>query len=114
MTPLMRTFRQLIGTLSRGEFDRKLNDQMAEAIQALEIMPGDKGKAEMTISVVFNYELGRIDVACSSKLKLPETSRFAKTPFWLHDGELSTQHPNQIDMFPAVASTKDVTDVAQA
>lgn len=113
MTPLMRTFRQMLGTLSRGEFDKKLNEQMAEAVQALEMMPGDKGKAEISINVVFNYELGRIDVACTSKLKLPDTSRFAKTPFWLHDGELSTQHPNQIDMFQPVVSQKETADSAQ-
>lgn len=111
---MMRTFRQMLGTLSRGDFDEKLNEQVREAVECLENMPADKGKAELTIKIVFNYELGRIDIDPSSKLKLPDDAKYMKTPFWIHDGELSTDHPNQINLFREVSSTKDDGDVAHA
>lgn len=107
MSAIMRTFRQLVGSLSRGDFDQKLNQQVEEIVTCLEEMPADKGKAELTVKLVFNYELGRIDVDCSSKVKLPDDAKYMKTPFWIHDGFLSNQHPNQIDMFRSVASRED-------
>lgn len=106
----MRTFRQMIGTLSRGEFDRKLNEQLEEIVSCLENQPADKCKAELNLKIVFNYELGRVDIDCSSKLKLPDDAKYQKTPFWIHDGDLSTQHPNQIDMFVRPASTSREED----
>ena len=110
MSRVLRTFREMLGLLSRGDFSRKLDDEMELAIQALENMPGDSGKAEMTIKVVFKYELGRVDIDASYKTKLPETARFMKTPFWTIDGQLSVEHPNQIDMFPARSSPPSRTD----
>jgi len=105
MARVMRTFREMLGTLSRGDFSRHLDQQLEEAIGALESAPADKCKAEITVKIVFDYELGRIDVKGESKVKLPETAKFMKTPFWAIDGQLSIEHPNQIDMF----STRPVT-----
>lgn len=112
----MRTFRQMLGTLSRGDFDRKLNEQVSEIITCLEDLPQEKGKAELTIKLVFNFELGRIDIDPSSRVKLPDNAKYMKTPFWIHDGELSTQHPNQIDMFvrPVSSSRDDDDETATA
>ncbi|WP_428413070.1 hypothetical protein [Pararhizobium sp.] len=95
----LRSFAQMLGLLSRGEFAVKLDEAMSEAIDALEIMPDDVGKAEINVKVVLRYELGRIDIDPKFTVKLPETNRFMKTPFWAHDGALSLEHPNQIDMF---------------
>lgn len=99
MARLMRTFREMLGLLARGDFSRKCDEEMEKVILALEEMPADKGKATMTITVDFNYELGRIDIDPKVKVKLPETAKFVKTPFWTVDGMLSVEHPNQIDMF---------------
>lgn len=99
MSPYLRTFRQMLGLISRGDFSRHLDGQMSECIDALEAMPADKGRAVMTVTIEFNYELGRIDVDAKVKTKLPETAKFMKTPFWVHSGQLSVEHPNQIDMF---------------
>lgn len=101
MSRVLRSFREMLGLLSRGDFSRKLDEEMNNCLEALEAMPADKGKAEMTIKVIFNYELGRIDVDPKVTVKLPETAKFMKTPFWSLDGALSVEHPNQIDMFKA-------------
>lgn len=98
---VLRSFRQMIGLLSRGDFSRHCDKLLGEAIEALEACPADKCKAEITVKITFDYELGRIDVKAEAKSKLPDTVKFMKTPFWSIDGQLSVEHPNQIDMFPA-------------
>ncbi|RWO90898.1 hypothetical protein [Mesorhizobium sp.] len=114
---VLRSFRAMLGLLSRGDVSRRLDEQLNEAIQALEACPADKCKAEITVKITLDYELGRIDVKAETKSKLPETVKFMKTPFWTIDGELSVEHPNQIDMFPPraagrVAPAEDEDDEA--
>lgn len=99
MSRMLRTFREMIGLVSRGDFSRHLDEKLDEAVAALEACPADKCKAEITVKITLDYELGRIDVKGETKVKLPETARFMKTPFWVIDGRLSVEHPNQIDMF---------------
>jgi hypothetical protein len=69
------------------------------AIASLENQPTEKGSATITLTVTLNFESGRLDIKPSVKSKLPEEKSFAGTPFWSHDGGLSTQHPSQADMF---------------
>ncbi|MER2535508.1 MAG: hypothetical protein ABTQ31_10145 [Rhizobiaceae bacterium] len=114
MSRVLRSFREMIGLLSRGDFDRHLNLKMTECIEALEACPADKCKAEMTVKITFDFELGRIDIKAEAKNKLPETAKFMKTPFWTIDGALSVEHPNQIDMFPRAASRSDKDDDDEA
>ena len=101
MSRTLRSFREMLGLLSRGDLSRRLDEELTNAVEALQAMPADKGKAVITLTVTLNYELGRVDIDPAVKVKLPETARFMKTPFWTIDGALSLEHPNQIDMFPA-------------
>lgn len=114
MSRVLRTFREMLGLMSRGDFSRHLDEKMTEAIEALEACPADKCKAEMTVKIVFDYELGRIDVKGEVKTKLPETAKFMKTPFWTIDGQLSVEHPSQIDMFSARAVSRRDEDETEA
>ena len=111
MSRVMRNFREMLGLLSRGDFTRKCDEEMEKIVQALEEMPSDKGKATLTLTIDFNYELGRVDIDPKIKIKLPETAKFMKTPFWTHDGALTLEHPNQINMFPRdVTSDRDAAE----
>jgi len=112
MSRVLRTFREMMGLLSRGDFSRHCDQLMNEAIDALEASPADKCKAEITIKVTLEYELGRIDIKADAKSKLPDTVKFMKTPFWAIDGQLSVEHPNQIDMFPARTASQEPDDEA--
>lgn len=107
MSRVLRTFREMLGLVSRGDFSRHLDEKLNEALEALEQCPADKCKAEITVKVVLDYELGRIDVKPEVKVKLPDTAKFVKTPFWVVDGHLSVEHPNQIDMFGAPRVKRD-------
>ncbi|MBX3751932.1 MAG: hypothetical protein KF897_17775 [Opitutaceae bacterium] len=100
MSRVLRSFREMLGLVSSGSFSRHLDERLAEAIDALEQCPADKCKASITVTVTLDYELGRIDIKPEVKVKLPDTAKFVKTPFWAIDGQLSLEHPNQIDMFP--------------
>lgn len=106
MSRVLRTFREMLGLLSRGDFARHCDKLLNEAIQAVEECPADKCKAEITVKVTLDYELGRIDIKADAKSKLPDTVKFMKTPFWAIDGQLSIEHPNQIDMFPPRAASR--------
>jgi len=110
MSRVLRTFREMIGLLSRGDFSQHLDRQMTEAVDALEACPADKCKAEITVKITLEYELGRIDVKADAKSKLPDIVKFMKTPFWAIDGQLSVEHPNQIDMFPARNTAPEPVD----
>ncbi|MER8540278.1 hypothetical protein NKH17_12565 [Mesorhizobium sp. M1334] len=112
MSRVLRTFREMLGLLSRGDFSRHCDKLLNEAIQAVEECPADKCKAEITIKITLDYELGRIDIKADAKSKLPDTVKFMKTPFWTIDGQLSVEHPNQIDMFraPRAAASRESED----
>lgn len=99
MARVLRSYREVIGLASRGEFSRHLDAQLAVLVQALEDSPADKCKGEITVKLTFDFELGRVDVRPEVKVKLPDTTKFVKTPFWTVDGQLSVEHPNQQDMF---------------
>ncbi|WP_353641345.1 hypothetical protein [Mesorhizobium sp. WSM2239] len=113
MSRVLRTFREMIGLVSRGDFSRHLDEKMTEALDALEACPADKCKAEITVKVTLDYELGRIDIKPEVKVKLPDTAKFVKTPFWVVDGHLSVEHPSQIDMF-ATRGVKPPVDEDEA
>lgn len=99
MSRMIRSFAEMLGLISGGDFRAHVDRQLQEALIALEESPNDKCKAEITVKIVLEYELGRVDIKPECKVKLPESAKFIKTPFWVIDGELSTQHPKQIDMF---------------
>ncbi len=99
---MIRTIRkteEVLGLLSRGHFAEKCDEHLTTAITALEALPTGKGTATITITLTLAVDGERLDVKPAVKSKLPEEKAFAPTPFWVHDGGLSTQHPSQADMF---------------
>jgi hypothetical protein len=96
---VIRSYTEMLGLLSRGDFSRRLDQELTKLIETLEALPTESGKATITVGVEFKYELGRIDINPTFKVKLPETDRFMKTPFWTIEGALSVQHPSQLDIF---------------
>lgn len=95
----IRRFADMLGLLSRGKFVEKCDEHLANALQTLEALPGEKGEATITVTVKVVFESGRLDIRPTVKSKLPEEKGFNGTPFWAVDGALSVQHPSQTDMF---------------
>jgi hypothetical protein len=105
----IRKFDEMLGLLSRGKFAEKCDEALTHAIETLEQLPGEKGKATITLKIELAYQNGRLDINPDVKSKLPEGDKFSATPFWTYEGGLSVQHPSQIDMFagPRVATKND-------
>lgn len=95
----IRRFTDVLGLLSRGKFAEKCDEHFEEAIRALEALPTEKGSATINLAITLNFDSGRLDIKPSIKSKLPEEKAFSGTPFWTHEGGVSTQHPSQADMF---------------
>lgn len=95
----IRRFIDVLGLLSRGRFSEKCDEHFEEAIRALEALPTEKGTATINLAITLNFDSGRLDIKPSIKSKLPEEKAFSGTPFWTHEGGVSTQHPSQADMF---------------
>lgn len=114
---VFRSFCTMLGLVSHGDLAKALDEGMEQVITTLEGMPDGIGKAKITVEIEFIAELGRMDIkAAPPKIKLPETKRFMKTPFWSIEGALSTQHPRQIDIFdgPRSVRSRDTDDESMA
>lgn len=103
----IRKFTEMLGLLSRGRFEERLNEELAAAIEALQQQPNERGTATISLAVTLKYQNGRLDITPNVKAKLPEGQGFADTPFWTHEGALSVQHPSQIDMWQPREATAE-------
>jgi hypothetical protein len=103
----IRRFTELVGLLDRGEFERKCDEALGAALQTLEALPKEQGTAKIIVELTIAFDSGRVDVQPVLKSKLPEGQAFGRTPLWVHDGALSTQHPNQLDIFVRDAGAKE-------
>jgi hypothetical protein len=107
MRPI-RTFAETVALLNRGRFAEKLDEHLTAAIATLEALPGEKGVAQIAVTLTIAYDAGRLDIKPAVKSKLPEEKAFSGTPFWSYEGGLSVQHPSQLDMF---AGPRDAADL---
>lgn len=96
--PIRKLF-EVMGLLDRGRFAEACDEGLEKALTTLASLPGEKGKATLTVTLDIAYDKGRIDVLPGFKAKLPDNLAFGRTPFWEYEGALSTQHPSQMDMF---------------
>jgi hypothetical protein len=94
----------LIGYLDRGEL---VEDTMSALTEALVVLkqysdvsgPKAKFKGKVTLEIEAEVQNGMVTIVGSIGLKVPKKPR-GTTIFWLtDDAELSTEHPNQHDMF---------------
>ena len=95
---LPRDFLQTTGLLNRGRFVERVNEAVGRVLQALEDMPDATGKGSVALTFKFNSRGGEITLAADVKTTLPNLPPLAPTTFWLVDGELSAQHPEQTEL----------------
>jgi len=78
---IIRSYAETLGMLSRGRFLEKADAELARVLEALEHMPDEKGKAQLTVTLDLSFVQGRVDIKPSVKAKLPEEKGFSGTPF---------------------------------
>lgn len=96
---LIRSFFQAAGLMHRGKVDERLNAEMGKLLEAIEQHPDEKVSGTLTLSVTVTKVGDRLSVLPKVENKLPKEKGFSETTFWLVDGALSLEHPDQADMF---------------
>lgn len=102
--PVIRDANTLIGFLDRGELVRDTMEATAALVLLMKeysdtLGPKAKVKGKVTLEVDLECEGGMMAIFGDVKIKAPKKPR-ASTHFWVTaDGELSTEHPKQHDMF---------------
>jgi hypothetical protein len=109
----IRRITELLGLLDRGTFEDACDLALSEALATLEGLPKEQGTATLTIELKIAYDKGRVDVQPVLKSKLPEGQAFGRTPMWVADGMLSTQHPSQMDIFVREAAEPTPSSAAK-
>jgi len=102
--PVIRDAKTLIGYLDRGELVQDTMTKLTEMLVVLKEFsdtsgPKAKFKGKVTLEIEAEVQNGMVTIIGAIATKVPKKPR-GTTTFWLTDeGELSTEHPNQHDMF---------------
>ena len=101
MTKKIREATQIIGMLERGDTAAALTDEITHALTALQEQSSQKGKAKGTVTLKLNFSVEGVNVEVDAEIasKLPKAKRARSFYFLTQDGQLSTDHPQQTDMF---------------
>ena len=99
----IRDLNTLMGMLDRGHVIREANGQLSELLQVLSEMgseePKKNFKGSLNIKVEVALKDGVATISATVEKKVPKRTPGAGL-FWVDgDGELTTEHPQQDDMF---------------
>ncbi|MDB5582791.1 MAG: hypothetical protein JWR80_7967 [Bradyrhizobium sp.] len=108
----MKTIRDaqiLIGMLEQGELNQELSAELNRDLAYLAEMSEENRKAtykgSLTLKLDIEVENGVVHISGNIDSKLPKKPRRSSL-FWVtEDGQLSTEHPQQHDMFPVRDAT---------
>jgi hypothetical protein len=102
----MKTIRDaqiLIGMLEQGELNQELSAELSKCLKHMgelsEENPKVAYKGTLNLKLNIDVEAGEVHIKAEIDSKLPKRPR-RSTLFWVtDDGDLSTEHPRQADMF---------------
>lgn len=99
----------LLGALEGGELNRSMSDELANVLRELNALSTEDVKktfkGEVDIKISLSAENGAVTISSEIKSKTPKRPR-ARTFYWItEEGALSTEHPNQRDMFSGPRDT---------
>ncbi|MEQ1951001.1 hypothetical protein [Mesorhizobium sp. CN2-181] len=109
----IRDAQTIIGMLEGGELAAALGSEITDTLAKLKEMSGNrpknKVKGSVTLKIGFEVDAGTVEVSCDIDSKRPKPER-GRSFYWvLDDGSLSTEHPQQTDMFagPRAADSRN-------
>lgn len=108
----IRDAQTIIGMLEGGELAAALSNDISETLAKLkelgEIMGRKaKVKGKVTLALDFEVEAGAVTVTAGIETKVPKAPRGSSFYWITDDGSLSTEHPQQTDMFAGPRDTAD-------
>lgn len=99
----IRDAQTIIGMLEGGEVSAALGSEITETLAKLKELSGDrpKGKIKGSVNLKLNLEVenGAVTITCDIDSKRPKPVRGSSFYWLMDDGSLSTEHPQQTDMF---------------
>jgi hypothetical protein len=100
----------LLGALEGGELNRSLSTELSKVLRELHTMSTEdvkkNFKGEVDLKIILSAENGAVTISSEIKSKTPKRPR-ARTFYWItEEGTLSTEHPQQTDMFTGPRDTK--------
>lgn len=99
----IRDAQTIIGMLEGGEVAAALGAEITETLSKLKELAGDrpksKAKGSVTLKINLEVEAGTATITCDIDSKRPKPVRGSSFYWVLDDGSLSTEHPQQTDMF---------------
>lgn len=104
--PLNR-LNDILPMLARGRFVERCDEHLARAFEEMSTHPDGAAKASVTITLALAYDGERVEVTPRVQSKLPDEKGFKASTFFAVKGGVSTQHPNQMDMFPRAVGADD-------
>lgn len=99
----IRDAQTIIGMLEGGELAAALGAEITETLAKLKDIAGNrpknKVKGSVTLKLGFEVEQGSVEISCDIDSKRPKPARGSSFYWITDDGALSTEHPQQTDMF---------------
>lgn len=99
----IRDAQTIIGMLEGGEVAAELSKEITETLARLKELSGDRPKAKVkgsvSLKLSIEVEAGTATISCDIDSKRPKPARGTSFYWVLDDGSLSTEHPQQTDMF---------------
>lgn len=110
MSSRIRDLNTLVGMIDRGQLIRDGNEKLADVLATLTELSAESPKKKVKGKVVLTVDIevvnGVATISAEVRSKKPEPER-GSSLFWLTpDGDLTTEHPQQIDMFKPRAAAE--------
>lgn len=97
----VKTAVEIIGIVERGDLNADLTRQISDTLQQLQDMAPTKGKIKGSVKLTLNFIVeGRtVAIEAGIETKVPKRQRGSSFYFLTPDGGISTEHPQQQEMF---------------
>ena len=102
---LIRDAQSLLGMLESGDLNAEMSDLLTEVLQKLLDLSNErpkttfKGEVSLKLKLAVKDGMAEIDAEIPPP-KLPKLPRKTSVYWVIEGGKLSTEHPQQHDMFP--------------
>jgi hypothetical protein len=98
----IRDATQIIAMLERGDLASELTNEITRVLAACREQSGAKqaAKGSITLTLAFSVQGPSVEIEGSISAKTPKNKRGRSIYFVTDDGELSTEHPQQLSMLP--------------
>lgn len=107
----IRDSQTIIAMLEGGEVAAALSTEITQTLEQLKALAGDrpKGKTKGSVTLKLNLEVegGAVTITADIDSKRPKPVRGASFYWVMDDGSLSTEHPQQTNMFSGLKEARE-------